>query len=140
MINKVILIGYVGKEPEIRSFQNDNKVANFSLATSENYKDKSGEWQSKSEWHNITAWNNLAERCANIVKGDLLYIEGKIKTEKYQTNEGQDRYTTKIIAGIIRKINKGESQTNKNNLQTQQEKSFDKFVKNGGQDLNDLPF
>lgn len=99
-VNKAILIGRVGKDPEVRFTQEGKAIANFSIATSENWKDKSGEKQEKTEWHNIVAFGKLAEIIGEYVKkGSLLYIEGKITTEKWQDKEtGKDRYTTKIIA------------------------------------------
>jgi single-strand DNA-binding protein len=95
-INKVILIGRVGKEPEIRKV-GDSSVANFSLATSEKYKDKSGNTQESTEWHNIVIWGKLAEVVEKYVsKGSQLYLEGKITTRKWQDKDGNDRYTTEI--------------------------------------------
>lgn len=111
MVNKVILIGNVGKDPESRTFENGNKVVNFSLATSENYKDKSGEWQQKTEWHNVTIYGQLAERAESMTKGATLFLEGKIQTRKWTDKEGNDRYTTEIVANYFRPIRKpGETQ------------------------------
>ena len=99
-INKVIIIGNLGKDPEIRYTQSNVPVASFSVATSESWKDKeSGEWQEKTEWHRITAWRHLAERAEKYLrKGKQVYIEGKLETRKWQGQDGQDRYTTEIIA------------------------------------------
>lgn len=95
-VNKVILLGHVGKDPEIRSFDNGKKVASFSLATTENYKDKNGERVEKVEWHNINFWSPLAEVIEKYVKkGSKLYIEGKIRTRSYE-QEGVKKYTTDI--------------------------------------------
>ena len=99
-INKVTLLGNVGKDPEIKTFQNGGKVANFSLATSESWKDKAtGEKKSKTEWHNIVVQNqNLVEIVGKFVKkGSKLLIEGKLETRKWTTKEGVDKYTTEIV-------------------------------------------
>ena len=97
MINKVILIGNLGKDPEVRKLENNRTVASFSLATNENYLDKNGEWQKITEWHNITMWGNLAERAEKYLhKGILVFLEGKLKTRKYTDKNGIERYTTEI--------------------------------------------
>lgn len=98
-VNKVILIGHLGKTPESRFMPNGDSVANFSIATSESYKDKNGDKQERTEWHNITMYRKLAEIAVKYLgKGSLVYIEGKIQTRKWQDKEGKDRYTTEIIA------------------------------------------
>lgn len=111
MINKVILIGYLGKDPEVKYTQSGMVVANFSVATTERWKDKSGEMQDHTEWHNIVAWGKLGEICGEyLVKGRQVYIEGKIQTEKWQDKDGNDRYTTKIVANEMKMLGKGEQQ------------------------------
>ena len=98
-LNKVMLIGNVGKDPEIRHLGNDSMVANFPLATSERFKDKNGEWQDQTEWHNIVCWRVLAERVEKYVKkGAQLYIEGRIRTNSWVDQSGQKKYTTEIVA------------------------------------------
>lgn len=98
-INKVILVGNLGKDPELRYTPSGAAVANFTLATSERFKDKSGEWQEKTEWHNIVAWRQLAEICGKYLhKGKQVYIEGKIQTRSYDDRDGNKRYTTEIVA------------------------------------------
>jgi len=98
-VNKVILIGNLGKDPEVRHLENGAAVANFSIATSENYKDrKTGEKVSQTEWHNIVAWRGLAEIAEKYLKkGAKVYIEGKLKTRTWQDKEGNNRYSTEII-------------------------------------------
>ena len=109
MVNKVVLIGNAGKDPEVRYLDNDTAVASFSLATSESYKDKSGEWQTKTEWHNIVAWRNTAKYVENKVKkGMQIYVEGKITTRSWDDKDGNKRYTTEIIANTIRLLGKRE--------------------------------
>jgi len=107
MINKVILVGRLGKDPEVRHLENGAVVANFSVATSERYKDKDkeGEWKEKTEWHNIAAWKWLAEFAEKYLKkGGLVYIEGKIRTRSWEDKDNNKRYTTEVIADTIRKL------------------------------------
>lgn len=100
MINKVILIGRAGAEPQVKS-----GVAKLSLATSEKYKDKSGQQVDKTEWHAITIFGRLAEIAQQYVtKGMLLYVEGKLQTSKWQNAEGKDQYRTEIIASSIQML------------------------------------
>jgi single-strand DNA-binding protein len=97
-VNKVILIGRLGKDPETRYMTNGEAVTNATLATSENWKDKSGEKQEKTEWHNLVFYRRLAEIAGEYLKkGSQVYVEGKLQTRKWQTKEGQDRYTTEIV-------------------------------------------
>lgn len=97
-LNKVMLIGRAGKDAEVRT-TSDSKVALFTLATTEKYRDRNGEVKENTEWHNIVIWGKLADVAEKYVtKGTQLYIEGKLKTEKYTANDGTDRYTTKVYA------------------------------------------
>ena len=101
-INKVILLGNVGRDPEIRSLENGGKVAQFSLATNENYKEKDGNCKEQTEWHNIVAWNYQADKAEQFLhKGAQVYIEGKIRTRQWTDKENVIRYTTDIIAEKI---------------------------------------
>ena len=98
-VNKVILIGRLGKDPETRYMPNGEAVTNATLATSENWKDKSGVKQEKTEWHNLTFYRKLAEIAGEYLKkGSSVYVEGRIQTRKWQNKEGQDQYTTEIVA------------------------------------------
>ena len=99
-VNKVILIGNLGKDPEIRTFQNGGKVCNFSIATSENWKDRNtGERQERTQWHNIAIFSepisNVAEQY--LKKGSKVYIEGQLETRKWQDQSGNDRYSTEVV-------------------------------------------
>ncbi|MFA7399744.1 MAG: single-stranded DNA-binding protein [Sideroxydans sp.] len=97
-VNKAILIGRLGKDPETRYMTNGEAVTNVSLATSENYKDKSGEKQERTEWHNLVFYRRLAEIAGEYLKkGSMIYVEGRIQTRKWQDKEGKDRYTTEIV-------------------------------------------
>lgn len=117
MINKVILVGNVGGDPEVRTLESGSKVAKFSVATNENYQDKAGEWQQITEWHNVVAWRGLAERIeTQIKKGSKVYVEGKLNTRKWQDQNGNDRYSTDIVARILRSLDKRESTGNSSNF------------------------
>jgi len=99
-VNKVILVGNVGQDPEVRQFQNGGQVASFSLATSENWKDKNtGERREKTEWHRISIFNEGLVRVVQqyVKKGSKLYIEGQLETRKWQDQNGQDKYTTEVV-------------------------------------------
>lgn len=107
MINKVILIGNLGRDPEIRRFENGGIVARFSLATNENYKDKNGEWQTETQWHDISCWRGLAERAEReLRKGRLVYVEGKLSHRKYVDKNQIERYATEVVAEIVRTLDK----------------------------------
>jgi len=97
-VNKVILVGRLGKDPEVRNLENGAAVANFTIATSESYKDKTtGEKKEVTEWHNIVLWRGLAEIAQKYLhKGDLVYIEGKLRTRSWE-KEGVTRYTTEVV-------------------------------------------
>lgn len=99
-VNKVILIGNLGKDPEVKFTPSGTPVAKFSLATNERYKDKSGEWQDRTEWHNIVAWQRLAEIVGEYVtKGSKLYVEGKLQTTSWEDKQsGEKKYRTEIVA------------------------------------------
>jgi single-strand DNA-binding protein len=98
-VNKVILVGNLGRDPEVRFMPNGEAVCNFSIATTDSWKDKAGAKQEKTEWHNIVMYRKLAEIAGEYLKkGRPVYVEGRLQTRKWQTKEGQDRYTTEIIA------------------------------------------
>ena len=112
-VNKVILIGHLGKDPEVRYMPNGEAVANVSIATSENWKDKSGEKQEKTEWHNLVFYKRLAEIVGEYLKkGSQIYVEGRLQTRKWQTKEGQDRYTTEIIVNEMKMLGGKSSGSN----------------------------
>ena len=104
-VNKAILIGHLGKDPEVRYIPSGEAVANVTLATSETWKDKSGVKQERTEWHNIVFFKRLAEIVGEYLKkGSLIYVEGRITTEKWTDKEGKDRYTTKIVANEMKML------------------------------------
>jgi single-strand DNA-binding protein len=127
MINKVILVGHVGKDPEVRYIDNGAAVAQFSLATNETYKDKTGNRVEKTEWHNIVLWRGLAEVVEKYVKkGDQLYIEGKIRTRSYDDKDGNKKYITEIVADTMQMMGKKGSGDSKGAVPSPQ--SEDKFA------------
>jgi len=107
-VNRVILVGRLGKDPEIRSLPSGTSVTKFSIATDERFTDKSGEKQERTEWHNIVAWGKLAEICGQYLrKGKLVYIEGSIRTDSWDDKEsGQKKYRTEIIAQNMQMLDK----------------------------------
>ena len=136
-VNKVILVGNLGKDPEVRYLDSGVAVANFSLATTENYKNKQGEKVSQTEWHNIVLWRGLAEVAEKwLKKGSSVYIEGKIRTNKWEDKEGNTRYNTEILADNMtmlgNRINSDVS--DKNDTKTVSE------IKSVNDENDDLPF
>jgi len=101
-VNKVILIGNLGRDPELRYTQSGQAVVNFTLATSENWTDKSGEKVERTEWHRIVVWGRVGELCAQYLsKGRTVYIEGRIQTREWEDKDGNKRYTTEINAQTV---------------------------------------
>lgn len=112
MLNKVQIIGRLGKDPELRYTQSGSPVCNLSVATDESYTGQDGNKVEKTEWHRITAFQRVAENCANyLTKGSLIYVEGSLTTRKWQDQQGQDRYTTEIKAQRVQFLDrKGDNQ------------------------------
>ena len=104
-INKVILVGNLGKDPELIKTPSGISLCKFSMATTERYKNKQGEQQTKTEWHNIIVWGGLAETCGKwLHKGKQIYIEGKLQTLNYEDNSGAKRYRTEIVANSMQML------------------------------------
>ena len=112
-VNKVIILGHLGRDPELRNMPNGNAVCNCSIATSETFKDKSGEKQERTEWNRIVLYGRTAEVAGQYLrKGSMAYIEGRLQTRKWTDKEGQERYTTEIIADRLQLVGgKAEGQT-----------------------------
>ena len=146
-VNKVILIGNLGRDPEVRTFQNGGKVCNFSIATSETWKDRnSGERQERTNWHNIAIFNeNLAQIAEQYLrKGSKIYVEGQLETRKWQDQAGNDRYTTEVVLRNFRgelTLLDGRSENNNSNFSETasiDDESSDKVLTN---DIDDeIPF
>lgn len=104
-VNKVILVGTLGQDPEVRYTSNGTAVATLSMATSEKYKDSGGNQQEKTEWHRVVFWNRQAEICGEYLrKGSQLYVEGKLETRKWQDKQGNDRYTTETKGFVMQML------------------------------------
>ena len=130
-VNKVILVGNLGKDPEVRHLEGGVAVANFSLATSETYKDKNGQKNEQTEWHNVVVWRGLAEVAEKYLKkGMTVYVEGKLRTRSWDDKEGNKRYTTEIVADNFVMLGKKESNSTGFNEEP------GSFIKAG----DDLPF
>ena len=101
-VNKVIIVGNLGRDPELRYIQSGQAVANFSVATNEKWKDKEGNNQERTEWHRIVVWGKSAENCAQYLqKGRSVYIEGKLQTREWEDKEGNKRSTTEVVAQTV---------------------------------------
>lgn len=112
-LNKAMIIGRLGQDPDVRYTQSNTAVANMSVATSERYKDKSGEWKENTEWHRVVAWGRTAEICQEYLKkGSLVYIEGPIQTRQWEDKDGQTRYTTEIKALTMTMLDSKSSGSN----------------------------
>ncbi len=105
MVNRVILIGNLGQDPEIRTLESGTMVAKFSVATNENYKDRNGDWQTNTEWHDVVAWRVLADKAqSQLTKGTQVYVEGKLTHRSWEDQQGNKRKTTEVVANYFRKI------------------------------------
>ncbi|HRW22073.1 MAG TPA: single-stranded DNA-binding protein [Bacteroidales bacterium] len=125
-VNKVILVGRLGKDPEIKYPQADVALAKFSLATNEVYRNKTGGWTENTEWHNIVCWRNTAKYAENnLRKGLMIYIEGKIQTRKWTDQDGKTNSITEIVAENIIRLERGEqSNTNQGNYNKQTDPQY----------------
>jgi len=144
-VNKVILIGNLGKDPEIKYMASGNPVCRFSLATNETWKDKVGNAQERTEWHSIVAFGKLAEICGQyLTKGRLCYVEGSIRSGKYEDREGNERKSYDIIARQMRMLsssngNGAKGKTEDRSPATQASAEDNPFEHENGQG-NDIPF
>ncbi|MDA9312003.1 single-stranded DNA-binding protein [Vicingaceae bacterium] len=142
-VNKVILVGNLGKDPEVRHLENGASVANFSIATSETYKDKNGNRQEQTEWHNVVLWRGLAEIAEKYLKkGSQIYVEGKLRTRSWQDKDGNTRYTTEVVGDQMTMLGGRSSGGNGTPHSTSSnEPSKDKGSADiSSDDANDLPF
>lgn len=137
-VNKVILVGNLGKDPEIRILESGTKVAGFSLATSEKFKDKiTGEQRVQTDWHNIVMWRSLAEIAEKYLrKGMQVYIEGKLRTRSWQDKEGHNRYTTEVVADNMVMMSRGGNDPSNQNPSHDTSNSHP----DDNDPLDDLPF
>lgn len=140
MINKAIIVGNLGADPEIRYTQSGSPVATFNVATTERWRDQEGNQQESTEWHRIVAWRKLAEICGEYLhKGSRVYIEGKIQTRKWQDQSGNDRYTTEIVAREMKMLDRRES-GGSSSSGSSQEKSYPESSSSYHDMGDDVPF
>lgn len=143
-INKVILVGNLGKDPEVRHLEGNVSVAKFSLATTEFYKNKDGNRVETTEWHNIVMWRGLADSAEKILKkGSLVYIEGKIRTRNYDDKDGHKRYITEIVADtmtLLTRKSDGEGGHSTEYHKTTDTSTVDAAPPMGNEPGDDLPF
>lgn len=137
MINKAILIGRLGKDPDIRYTPDGTMVTTFRIATDEQWKDKNGEKVQKTEWHQIVTYRKLAEICGNyLVKGKLVFIEGRIQTRSWEDKEGIKRYTTEIVASDMKMLDsKGQNKADESSINAPSG-----GLNDGDTPLDDVPF
>ena len=142
-VNRVTLIGRLGKDPETKETSNDKKVCKFSLATDETYKDKDGEKVSKTSWHNIVAWGKLAEISEKYLrKGSLVFVEGKIEYRKWQDNEGNEKRATDIVISSMTMLGgKPDSESGGSSAKPETKKKDDWGGSGGStEDDSEIPF
>jgi len=144
-VNKVILIGNLGKDPEVRHLENGAVVANFPIATSETYTDRNtGQRRENTDWHNIVLWRGLAEIAEKYLKkGQKIYVEGKLKTRSWQDKDGNTRYTTEVVGDEMTMLSRGDASTQQSNAPysssgtPEPPSKVDDIINN---DSDDLPF
>lgn len=145
-INKVILVGNLGKDPEVRYLEGGTAVANFSIATSETFKDRnSGERKTNTEWHNVVLWRGLAEIAEKYLKkGMQVYIEGKLRTRQWQDKDGNNRYTTEIVGDNLQMLGRKDENNsvseNTTNKPSSQPAANTPPIENSTNEVDDLPF
>ena len=142
-VNKVILLGNLGKDPEVRTLEGGAKLARFSIATSESYTDRStGEKHTQTEWHNVVVWRGLAETAEKYLKkGDKIYIEGKLRTRSYEDQQGVTKYSTEIIANNFVMLGGARNDSSPANVQaTNTSEASSTNDTSTDQTTDDLPF
>jgi single-strand DNA-binding protein len=140
-VNKAIILGHLGKDPDIRYMASGDAVAKFSVATSETYKDKNGDKQEKTEWHNVVFFKRQAEIAGEYLKkGSQVYVEGRLQTRKWEDKEGRDRYTTEIVGTELKLIG-GRNDSKQDRKEASKEDRPDKKESKGFEDFeDDIPF
>lgn len=136
-VNKVILVGNLGRDPEVRFMTNGEAVCNFSIATTDTWKDKAGAKQERTEWHNIVMYRKLAEIAGEYLKkGRPVYVEGRLQTRKWQDKEGNDKYTTEIIADQMQML--GSKEGDSVGTQSQDQKHSEQKTNTHGTGFDDF--
>jgi single-strand DNA-binding protein len=138
-VNIIIILGSLGKDPEIRYTTTGTAVASFSVATSDKFKNRSGEWEEKTEWHNVTLWGRQAEIAGEyLAKGKQVHIVGRLQTRKWQDKDGKDRYTTEIVGDKMQFIGSGSK--GDGNRQQQKPSSEESAFGDFDPGTDDIPF
>lgn len=141
-VNKVIILGRLGADPEVKSVGNGSMVARLSIATSESWNDKEGQKQERTEWHRVVVWGKLAELCGKYLsKGRQAYVEGRLQTRQWEDAQGQKRYSTEVVASTVQFIGSGSATTERSG-EDNSHSPFQDFTQEsafGGGDDN-LPF
>lgn len=143
-VNKVILVGNLGADPELRYTNTGTAVANYRIATNEQWTDKNGERQERTEWHNIVAWGKLGEICGKYLrKGRSVYVEGRLQTRSWEDQSGNKRYTTEVVAQVMQMLGGRGGETGEagasESLESRAPANEDQPVSTGATD-DDLPF
>lgn len=137
MLNKAMIIGRLGRDPELKYTQNGTPVTTLSIATDESYQDQNGNRVERTEWHKVIVFRRAAENCAQYLsKGSLVYAEGRIQTRKWQDQQGQDRYTTEIVANTVRFLDK-KGDRNSDDFAPQASSQFSPRAKNNQEPTED---
>lgn len=127
-VNKVILVGRLGADPEIKSVGSGQSVARLNLATSENWTGKDGQKQERTEWHRIVVWGRQAENCAkHLSKGRQVYVEGRLQTRSWEDQQGQKKYTTEIVASTVQFLGGGASERSSSQNTSASDEQFNDF-------------
>lgn len=140
-VNKVLLIGRVGTDPELRKMENSRSKLNLRIATTESYKNPNGEWHDITDWHTIVMWGPMAERGEkDIKKGNLIYVEGKIRTRSWEDKDGNKRYATEVISEYYQNLSPKEYAQKDNSNNSEQNSEEDIDFNNLNASDKDLPF
>lgn len=138
-VNKVILVGFLGRDPEVRYTKSGQAVASFSLATSEKWTGKDGNKEEKTEWHRIVAWGKLGEICGEYLsKGKQIYIEGRLQTREWEDNDGNKKQTTEIVANNMTMLGQAGGSDHQSSNKPPQEKQA--YQEQGDFEEDDIPF
>jgi single-strand DNA-binding protein len=142
-VNKVIIVGRLGANPEVRKVSSGQSVAHFNVATSENWTDQKGEKQERTEWHRIVVWGKLADVCGqHLSKGRQVYVEGRLTTRQWEDKQGQKRYTTEIVANTVQFLGSASERSSSNYAQESESSGADFNPEPAfeSQNSDDLPF
>jgi single-strand DNA-binding protein len=139
-VNKVIIVGRLGKDPEVRTIGNGGTVAQLTVATSENWVDKEGHKQERTEWHRVVAWGKLADICGkHLSKGRQVYVEGRLQTRSWEDQQGVKKYSTEIVASTVQFLGAANERSENTSQNTNQSRGGDDFAGAGTQEFGPEP-